>query len=79
MIDGKRVKLVYNTFLDWKRKIRRWNTIIFIDGKKYEFVRYGYLITHKELTEMLANVGFKNINKLNLEGEDHFSIFIATK
>lgn len=78
-INGKKIKLFYNTFHDFHKKTRIWESAIFVNGKKHYFSRTGYLLTQSELKDMLANAGFKNIKKIKINGEKHFTVFLAKK
>jgi len=79
IIDGKKIQLVYKTIHDENKKTRIWYSIIKVDGKEYKFEYEGYLLKHEELINTLKEVGFKDIKKIKLDGENHFSIFIAEK
>ncbi len=79
VLDNKKINLKWEIYHDYKKRIRKINNLVDVNGKKQELVYSSYLLKHEELINMLREVGFKKIEKLNLDGENNYNVFIAYK
>jgi len=79
VIDGKKLKLIWELTHDYKNKIRIWKSILIIDKEKYESTYYSYLLRHEELVDLLKEVGFSRVEETKIEGENNYDVFIAYK
>jgi len=79
IINGKKTKMSVEFNMDFKKKIRIFKPIITIDGKRNEFSNYAYLLTHNELEDLLKEVGFKKVEEIKIDGENHYAVFVAYK
>ncbi|PIS04902.1 MAG: hypothetical protein COT81_03980 [Candidatus Buchananbacteria bacterium CG10_big_fil_rev_8_21_14_0_10_42_9] len=78
-INGKKIKLDWELIHDYDKKIRTWKSIITINGKKSEFVRYSYLLRHIELTDLMNQAGFSGVQEIPIRGEHNYDVFIGYK
>ncbi len=79
IIDGKRVKVTWELLHDYKEKIRVWKSIVVSNGKKHEFVNYGYLLRHEELVKLMEEVGFRDVKEVKIDGEKNYNVFVGYK
>jgi glycine/sarcosine N-methyltransferase len=80
VIKNKKYDLLF--YNEVKRKLRqRYAAMLLLDenGKEKGLPNITYLLSEKELIQMMKKVGFKNIKKTNLKSEGHFDIWLAKK
>lgn len=78
VIDGHQVHLFETIETDKTKRMRTWRPTITIDGEKHTLTRHSYYLPHAELTQMLRDVGFTDIEKRDIKGE-HYAVFTAKK
>lgn len=79
LIDGKRVRLLWQIKHDFINQQRIWSPKVIVDGQTHEFCLYSYLLTHSDLVQLMREVGFSQIEELIFEGEDDYTVFLARK
>jgi len=79
-IKGKKYDLIFYNEVNKKRH-ERYAAMLLRDenGVEKGLPNMTYLLTEKELLQMMKNVGFKNIKKVKLKTEGHFDVWIAKK
>lgn len=78
-IGGNIVSLTWNVTHDWDKRIRQVHSERKLNGKIYTHDYYSFLLKHDELAQMLQKIGFKNVQKIKLAGENNYDIFLAQK
>lgn len=79
IIRGKKVKMLWDITQDFENKKIIWTPEFYINGEKKTSYLTGYILTHKELIELLKKAGFENPERIDLEGEEHYNIYMAKK
>lgn len=77
VIDGKKIKLTWELVHDYEKRKRTWKSILLIDGVRHEFAYFSYLLRHKELVQIMSEVGFKNIEQVEIKGERNYNVFVG--
>jgi glycine/sarcosine N-methyltransferase len=79
-IKDKKYDLIFYNEVNIKSK-ERYAAMLLRDenGKEKGLPNMTYLLSGKELEDMLKNVGFKKVEKINLKSEGHFDVWLATK
>lgn len=77
--NGKKCSLNWEVSHDYKKRTRIVKSKLV--GKDFEetVVYYSYLLKHEELIEMLKDIGFTNIEKVDIDGENNYDVYIASK
>lgn len=77
-INGSKIQFEETVTTDKTKGIRTWESIISINDEHFSLKRYSLFLPHNKLIEMLESCSFRDIRKINLEGE-HYDVFLAKK
>ena len=80
LVGNKKKELVF--FRDSNKKKKERNPTIFLrdeNGSEEGLPNSSYFLSEDELVLMLKKVWFKRIQKINLESESHFDVWLAYK
>lgn len=66
---------------DWSKRIRTWSIVRtnLVNKEQVKHISYSYLIKHDELLDMLDDIGFSNVEKISLEEEPNYTVYLARK
>ena len=79
IIDGKKIKITWELFHDYDKKIRKCNIIMKVDDKTEITTLYSYLLEHSKLINLMKEIGFKDVKEVNIDGEENYNVIVGYK
>lgn len=78
-LGGHVVKLAWLVSYNKESKTKTWSCDLVIDGQPHHFSYQSYLLAPTELTILLREAGFQNVQEIIVPGENWYTTFLGIK